>query len=72
RPVTCRAVTPPEWGLHASRAREGIIAGKSEGKLRLTITVPEGVESSRLVLPVDVTWDGRYLPQFTELILVVE
>ncbi|MHB9024981.1 MAG: MBL fold metallo-hydrolase [Armatimonadota bacterium] len=72
RPVTCRAMTPLDWGLHASRAREGIITAKSEGTLRLTITLPEGLDSTRIAIPVDVTWDGRYLPQFTELILAVE
>ena len=47
------------------------VPAKAEGEVRLAFRVPAGVEPGRYVVPVDLSYGGRALPQFTEAVVVV-
>jgi glyoxylase-like metal-dependent hydrolase (beta-lactamase superfamily II) len=80
--VSARAVPPRAWAQPATRPAAGDqIAGtdwahaevrpKRDGRLRLSLRVPAGVKPGRYVIPVDIRFGARELPQFTEAIVVV-
>jgi glyoxylase-like metal-dependent hydrolase (beta-lactamase superfamily II) len=56
----------------ASDWSQGSISAKTDGRVRLTLQVPGSAKAGRYVVPVDIRYAGRSLPQFTEAILVVE
>jgi hypothetical protein len=84
RPAACRAVLPRSWtgtSGHQTVATAGQdpgewphaeVSAKSEGRVRLALSVPAGVKPGRYVIPVDVRYGRRMLPQFQEAIVVVE
>jgi hypothetical protein len=47
------------------------ILGKQEGQMELRFRVPADAKPGRCVVPVDVRYHDRVLPQFTEAIVVV-
>jgi glyoxylase-like metal-dependent hydrolase (beta-lactamase superfamily II) len=63
----------------ASRAREGRaedwnqveIPARSDGEVLLAIRLPAGLRPGRFVVPIDIRFGDRELPQFTEAIFVV-
>ena len=85
RPFACRAVLPRAWrpGLPQDAAHGPADAGlvtawvrgqapaRSEGRVRLSLRVPGQCPHGRWVIPVDLVYGGRDLPQFTEGILVI-
>ena len=83
RTAACRLVTPTAWGgkplppmLQADRGRGSGWASvevppKSDGRLRLSVRVSANAQPGRYVIPVDLWYGDRALPQFTEAMLVV-
>lgn len=71
-----RLVVPRAWRESTATAslpwRETTVAGKSEGSVSLTCAVPQNAGAGRYVIPVDVRYDARALPVWTETIVVVE
>jgi hypothetical protein len=45
---------------------------KTDGRLELTLRIPKNVQTGRYVVPVDLRFGSRSLPQFTEAILAIE
>lgn len=82
RKAACRAVLPRAWGT-AVPAAMGVagptgpgwtiteVASKADGRLRLSFPVPPDVRPGRYVVPIDLCFEDRPLPQFTEAIVVV-
>ncbi len=71
-PASCRAVLPIAWKMEPSAWSKATIAAKTEGKLPLSFAVPVDAKPGRHVIPIDVRYGDRSLPQFTEAIVVVE
>jgi hypothetical protein len=82
RGCACRAVLPRSWARGAGPPSPVVpdsaddwpaieIPAKSEGTVRLAVGVPGDVEPGRYVVPVDVRYGRRVLPQFQEAIVVV-
>ncbi len=74
RRAACRVVLPRAWGNRAAEATQWsstTVSGKSDGQLGLSLSIPPDVAPGRYVLPVDVRYGERSLPQFTEAIVVV-
>ena len=85
RPFACRAVLPRAWKPELSQAAGGRttpagfvtawVAGeapaKAESRVRVSFRLPQQCPSGRYVVPVDLTYAGRDLPQFTEAIVTV-
>ncbi len=71
-PANCRAVLPSAWKTKPTAWSKATIAAKAEGKLPLSFTVPADAKPGRYVIPIDVRYGDRSLPQFTEAIVVVE
>jgi glyoxylase-like metal-dependent hydrolase (beta-lactamase superfamily II) len=69
RQVTCELVPPPCWP--STPANSATIAAKSTVNVPLTIDVPLTAVPGRYVLPVDIIFGERRLPQFTEAIVVI-
>ncbi|MFW6163015.1 MAG: MBL fold metallo-hydrolase, partial [Planctomycetota bacterium] len=78
RPARCRPVLPQAWssgGRGSRRADDwskATIAPKTEGTVPLTLRVPPSAEPGRWVVPIDVHYEPRHLPQFAEAIVVIE
>lgn len=72
RKVACRAVLPAAWdGARVTDWVNGEVPAKTEGSVSLSLTVPAEVAKGRYIVPVDVRYGSRSLPQFTEAIVVV-
>jgi len=84
REAACRAVLPKVWGGAVlpplmAESDQGRLSGwmrvrippKTEGRMRLTAPVPSSAKPGRYVIPVDLWYADRPLPQFTEAIVVV-
>jgi len=77
RDVACRAVLPGAWSSAADSPGNATdwgrtsIPAKSEAHVALRLSIPEGVRPGRYVIPIDVQYGGRTLPQWTEAIVVV-
>jgi len=85
RRTEARAVLPHVWDHAFSRRRRDVaakpnpvtdwvkagIAAKREGRMRLSLRVPADAKRGRYVIPVDLHFGRRLLPQFTEAVLVV-
>ncbi len=84
RRAACRVVLPGRWMPEGRRPSPAIdpeqvatwpsaqVPSKSEKAIRLTVSVPQEAPPGRYVLPVDVAYHDRLLPQFAEAIVVVE
>ena len=67
-------VLPRAWGNPTGEAAQWsstTVSGKSDCQLRLPVSIPRDVVPGRYVLPIDVQYGERLLPQFTEMIVVV-
>lgn len=75
REAACQAEPPRSWkrnaGLATLRA-VGSVSGGKEGRLALRVPIPAGVSPGRYVIPIDVQYGDRRLPQFTEAIVVLK
>lgn len=78
RAAACRPVLPRVWP--AAPAKPGsddgwvrrTIPSKTDGRLPLVLDVPPRIAPGRYVIPVDLRYGDRLLPQFTEAIVVIE
>jgi len=71
RKAACRAVLPRAWGGGTTPWTGAEIPAKKDGQLRLSFRLPADAKPGRYVIPVDVRYHDRLLPQFTEGIVVV-
>ncbi len=71
RKATCRAVLPRAWGGGTSAWAAVEIPARREGEAELSFRVPEKAAAGRYVVPIDVVYGDRELPQFAEAIVVV-
>ncbi|MDY0169033.1 MAG: MBL fold metallo-hydrolase [Thermoguttaceae bacterium] len=71
RPVRCRAAMPKALGGTSGEWQEAEVAAKAEGELPLRWALPADLKPGRCVVPIDVVFAGRSLPQFTEAIVDV-
>ncbi len=71
RPVRYRAVMPKALGGVAGEWQKAEVAAKTEAELPLRWTLPADLKPGRYVVPIDVVFAGRSLPQFTEAIVDV-
>jgi glyoxylase-like metal-dependent hydrolase (beta-lactamase superfamily II) len=69
--VACRAVLPRAWRGGPGQWSRAEVAPKSEKGVRLLLPIPGDVAPGRYVIPIDVHYADRDLPQFTEAIVVV-
>jgi glyoxylase-like metal-dependent hydrolase (beta-lactamase superfamily II) len=69
----CRAVLPRAWDRTPPQAwTAAAIPPKTAGELRLAFDVPAAAPAGRYAIPLDVVYDDRTLPQFSEAVVVVE
>jgi glyoxylase-like metal-dependent hydrolase (beta-lactamase superfamily II) len=66
-----RPVWPRIWEFDNGTGSRRDIPYKSDGALPLSGKIPQSVTPGRYVIPIDLRYDGRTLPQFTEGIVVV-
>lgn len=71
RRAACRVVLPGRLGATVSQWTEIEIPAKSEGRAPLEFVVPADAQPGRYVVPIDVRYGDRQLPQFKEAIVVV-
>lgn len=71
RRARCRPVLPRAWKAAPAPWAEATIPSKREGRLPLRIAIPPTVPAGRYVVPIDLQYADRLLPQWTETILVV-
>ncbi len=67
----CRAIAPGRWRCGPSAWSRGEIGSKEEGTLGVKLTIPPKVGPGRYIVPIDVRYGSRELPQFTEAVVVV-
>jgi hypothetical protein len=76
--VSCQPILPTTWPASVA-AQQAMIPPHQEGRLRFTIAIPAlpPVSSAdkqqgekRVVVPVEITYDGRALGQWREAILI--
>jgi glyoxylase-like metal-dependent hydrolase (beta-lactamase superfamily II) len=78
REVSCRAglsgreKLQPAGVAAPDAMTSGTIAAKSEGRVRLSVRAAADLAPGRHVVPIDVRYGARLLPQFTETVLVVD
>ncbi len=70
-PVRCRAAIPTALGGIVGEWQHAEIAAQSEGALRLCWTLPATATPGRYVVPIDIIFADRTLPQFAEAIVDV-
>ena len=72
----CRAVLPRAWNLPAdqiaSQWNSADLAAKTEGSILLSFNIPPETPPGRYVIPVDLQYAKKALPQFKEAIVVVQ
>lgn len=82
RRIACRAVLPRAWmgvdAQHPATSRAdpddwpvGEVPAKADGHVRLDVSIPADAKPGRYVIPVDLRFGDRMLPQFQEAIVVV-
>jgi glyoxylase-like metal-dependent hydrolase (beta-lactamase superfamily II) len=71
----CRAVIPRAWGNETPGKKPawgaGKAAAKADGRVTMTLRIPAGMSPGRHVIPVDLRYGDRDLPQAAETIIVV-
>lgn len=76
--VSCRPVLPTAWDINVAE-QQATIPPQSEGRLTFTIAMPtlptmasaEATHAARrIVIPIEVIYDGRALGQFREAIFI--
>lgn len=71
RTLACRAVPPRAWRGGTTEWTRVEAAPKTDAQARLTLPVPAGAAPGRYVIPIDIRYADRDLPQFTEAIVVL-
>lgn len=83
--AAARAVLPRAWDHAFARRSAAVrrqpapttdwasakVPAKTQGRVRLSVPIPRGAKRGRYVIPIDLRYAGRPLPQFTEAIVVV-
>lgn len=69
--AACRPVLPRAWKAEPQPWVEATVVPKREGRLAVRIALPAGLPPGRYVIPFDIRYGQRLLPQWTEAILVV-
>jgi len=80
RAAACRAVLPRSWlaageesaGRPATDWSAASVPPGAQREARLELPIPGHCEPGRYVIPIDVRYGERELPQFTEAIVVVD
>lgn len=72
RLAECRAVLPRFWSAEKTEWGRAEIAAKQDGEVQLALTIPNSIEAGRYVIPIDVRYGDRLLPEWTEAIVVVQ
>ncbi len=81
RAAACRAVPPRAWGgptvapastADAEKWPHARIEPKTEGRVRLSLAIPQTARPGRYIIPVDVYYGSRILPQFAVALLLVD
>lgn len=67
-----RPVVPTGWSGQPTDWQTLSVPAKTETPLTVGLKVPGGVQPGRYVLPIDVRYGDRLLPQFSEAIVVVK
>ncbi len=63
---------PPASASGDSGWAKAEILPKTDGRLRLSLTVPRAAKPGKYPIPVDVRYGSRVLPQFTVAIAAVD
>jgi glyoxylase-like metal-dependent hydrolase (beta-lactamase superfamily II) len=73
REAACRAVRPRAWRQTEKSGNwtQATVPPKAEAPLKLSLHVPDAVGPGRYVIAVDVHYDGRRLPQFSEAVVTI-
>ncbi len=71
RTAKCRAALPRVWAGGTTTWASVEIPPKQDGQVPLSLRIPAGAKPGRYVIPVDLQYHDRVLPQFTEGIVVV-
>jgi hypothetical protein len=71
RQARCRPVMPTGWGTPQPSWSTLEVPAKTEAAVAVSLEVPAGVTAGRYVIPLDLQYGDRLLPQFTEAILDV-
>lgn len=71
RVLACRAVLPRAWRGGTTDWTRVEAASKTDARARLAIPIPAGATPGRYVIPIDLHYADRDLPQFTEAIVVL-
>lgn len=71
RNAACRAVFPRAWGGGATAWTRAEVPAKRDGQMQLALPIPADAKPGRWVIPVDLQYHDRLLPQLTEAIVVV-
>ena len=72
REAAARAVTPTAWRQEPVDWVTVSAPAKGETPLALRVKVPANAKPARYVVPIDIRYGERLLPQFTEAIIVVK
>jgi hypothetical protein len=72
RQAVCRPILPESWGVNIP-AQAATIPPKSDGYLPFSIPIPDlkPDRAKRVIVPIDVTYNGRPLGQFREAVFVL-
>jgi len=71
RRAHCAAVFPRTWHIRDEAVGGSVIRAGKDGSIPLSWVVPNDGLKGRFVVPVDVTYGDRFLPQVTEAIVEV-
>ena len=71
RTATAQPILPASWGTEIA-SRETTIPPRTDGYIGFSIPIPQHCEAlGRIVIPVDLTYNGQPLGQFREAIFVL-
>ena len=71
RTATAQPILPASWGMEIA-SRETTIPPRTDGHIDFSIPIPQSCEAlGRIVIPVDITYNGQPLGQFREAIFVL-
>lgn len=71
RRAECAMVFPRDWHIQKGGTGVAVIGAGEEGAVSLSWDMPEPASRGRFILPVDLAYGGRILPQVTEAIVEV-
>ena len=71
REAVCCPVLPKSWDVNIE-AKSAMIKPKNDGRISFTFTVPNGIETGKVIVPIELTYDNRDLGQFREAMLNIK